>query len=80
MGQRLILFGAVLLSSALLLVPGAVCGGVLWLVLVRWIGVAAAIPGALAATVVVFVEVLAATELLGPLYERLDILAIERTE
>jgi hypothetical protein len=80
MGQRLILFGGVLLSSALLLVPAAICGGVLWFVLQRWIGVAAIVPGACVVTLVALVEVLAATELLGPLYERLDILAIERTE
>jgi hypothetical protein len=38
------------------------------------------IPGALVATAIVAIEVLLATEALGPAYERIDILAVERSE
>jgi len=38
------------------------------------------IQGALVCAVVVGIEVLVATEALGPLYERMDVLSVERTE
>jgi hypothetical protein len=80
MGQRVILLGGVLLSVAVLLLPAALVGGVIWFVFERFIGVSAVIPAALAVTLVAAIEIAAATELLGPLYERMDILAVERTE
>jgi hypothetical protein len=80
MGQRVILLGGVLLSVAVLLLPPAIVGGVVWFVFERFVGISAVIPAALAVTLVAAVEIAAATELLGPLYERMDILAVERTE
>jgi uncharacterized protein YhdP len=44
------------------------------------LGPAAVVLAATACTGVVAIEVLAATELLGPLYERLDILSVERAD
>jgi len=80
MGQRLImLFGTwlLLIVSAL---PGAIAGGIVWLAFKYFVGAAALIPAAIVCTVIIGVEVLAATEAMGPAYERLDILAVERSE
>ena len=79
-GQRLIMLTGVLLSAAVLMIPGAVGGGAIWLALSQWTGVVAVVPAALVCTAIVLLEVLVGSELLGPLYERLDILAVERTE
>ncbi len=80
MGQRLIMLAGALLAMALLLVPGLVAAGVVWLAVRRWIDSAALVVAALICTAVVLLEVLVATELLGPLYDRLDVLSIERAE
>jgi ABC-2 type transport system permease protein len=80
MGQRLIMLGGVMLSVLLMFVPGAVAAGVVWLAFQRWLGVAAFIPAAGVCATIVGLEVLAATQALGPLYEKLDVLAVERAE
>ena len=80
LGQRLILLGAVLLAVALIMVPGAVAGGVLWLAFRRWVGPLILPPAALVCACVVIIEILVCTELLAPVYERLDVLAVERVE
>jgi hypothetical protein len=80
MGQRLILLGATWLLLALSLLPGAIVGAIVWFALQRFIGPAALVPAALVCTVIVVVEVLLATEALGPAYEGLDVLAVERAE
>ena len=46
----------------------------------RFVGAAALVPAALVCSMIVAVEVLLATEAIGPAYERLDILAVERSE
>jgi hypothetical protein len=51
-----------------------------WFALQHVIGAAALVPAALVCTAIVAVEVLLATEALGPAYERLDVLAVERAE
>jgi hypothetical protein len=80
MGQRLIMLGGTWLLLAIGAIPAATGGGIVWFA-TRWlIGSAALIPGALVATVIVAIEVLLATEALGPAYERIDILAVERSE
>jgi len=79
-GQRLIMLTGVLLLAAVLMIPGAVGGGAIFLALSRWTGVVGVVPAALVCTAIVLLEVLVGSELLGPLYERLDILAVERTE
>lgn len=80
MGQRLILFGGILLVMLIALLPSALIAGVLWVAFARFVGAWILIPAALMATVIVALEVLMATEALGPAYERLDLTSIERAE
>jgi len=80
MGQRLILFGAVVVTLVFMLIPGVLAGGVLWVAFQRFIGAAILIPGAVVCLGIVIIEVIAATEVLGPAYERMDLLAAERAE
>ena len=80
MGQRLIMLGGTLLTVAVLMIPGALAGGVIWFAFERWFGPPVFVLSAAVCTTIVLVEILAATELLGPLYERLDLLAVERAE
>ena len=80
MGQRLIMLGGTWLLLILSTLPGAIAGGIIWFALGRFIGPAALVPAAAACTGIVAMEVLLATEALGPLYERLDVLSVERAE
>jgi hypothetical protein len=80
MGQRLIMLGGTWLLLVLSVVPGALAGGIVWFALGRFLGPAALVPSAVVCTVIVGLEVLLATEALGPAYERLDLLAVERAE
>src|SRR5262245_15910112 len=80
LGQRLIMLGGTWLLLIVAALPAAIAGGIVWFAL-RWaIGSAAIIPGAFVATAVGAIEVLLATEALGPAYDRIDILAVERAE
>ena len=80
MGQRLIMLAGTWLLLAAVALPAAAAGGIVWFAL-RWlIGSAALVPAALAGAAVMGIEVLLATEALGPAYERIDILAVERVE
>jgi len=81
MGQRLIMLGGTWLLLAISLLPGAIAGGIVWFALRYFVGPGAAlVPAALVCTVIMAMEVLLATEALGPAYERLDALAVERAE
>ena len=80
MGQRLIMFAGVLLGLTLMMLPGALAGGLIWFAFHRLIGIAVLVPAAAVCTVIVLVEVLMATEALGPVYERLDLSGVERSE
>ncbi|PYR06852.1 MAG: hypothetical protein DMG00_17765 [Acidobacteria bacterium] len=80
LGQRLILLGGVLLSVALMMLPGTVAGGVIWFAFQRWVGPPILLPAALVCLSLVVLEILVCTELLAPLYERLDVLAVERAD
>jgi hypothetical protein len=80
MGQRLILFGAVLLTLIVMMLPGILIGLILWFAFYRFVGPPILVPAALIALVIVLIEVLATTEALGPAFERLDVLSIERPE
>src|SRR5206468_8417348 len=80
MGQRLILFGAVVLTLGFMMIPGVLVGGILWLAFQRFIGATILIPGATVCLCLVVIEVIAVTEALGPAYERMDLLAAERAE
>jgi len=80
MGQRLIMLAAILLVLAIFAVPGGIAGAIVWLVLRNVMGVAVFVPAAVLFAAVVLTEVLVATELLGPAYERLDFTSVERGE
>jgi len=80
MGQRLILFFGVVLAMVLMLLPGAIPAALVWLALHGLLGTAAFVPAATVLAAIVLVEVFVATEALGPLYERLDLTAIEKSE
>ena len=80
MGQRLITLGGTWLALIVMTIPAALAAAVLWFVMRPFIGAAAHVPGAAAAAAVLIVEALVVTELLGPVYERLDALAVERAE
>ena len=80
MGQRLIMLGGTWLSLAVMALPGALAGAIVWFVLGRFLGPVVLVPAATVCTVIIALEVLLATEALGPAYERLDIMAVERAE
>lgn len=80
MGQRLIMMTGVWLVLALAVVPSVIVGGVLWIAFYRFIGPWILIVAGLVALVILVSEVLLATELLGPIYERLDLSSLERAE
>jgi hypothetical protein len=80
MGQRLFLLGATWLLLFLAMAPGVIVGGILWFAFHRLIGQWILIPAAAICTAIVAVEVLMATEALGPAYERLDLSSVERGE
>jgi ABC-2 type transport system permease protein len=80
MGQRLIMLGGTWLLLIVMMLPGALAGAIVWFGLGRFLGPAMLVPAAVICTVIVGVEVLLATEALGPAYERLDVMAVERVE
>jgi ABC-2 type transport system permease protein len=80
MGQRLIMFTGVVLGLAVMMLPGALVGGGIWFAFHTFLGTAVLIPAAAVCTAIVLVEVLMATEALGPVYERLDVSGVERSE
>ena len=60
--------------------PAAAAAGILWLALRFLIGPGAFVPAAAVAAAILVVETVVVTELLGPMYERLDALDVERAE
>jgi putative ABC exporter len=78
MGQRLFMLGATWLMLIVVVLPGALAGGIIWFALRRLVGWWVLIPAAIVCTSIVGVEVLMATEMLGPAYERLDLTSVER--
>jgi uncharacterized membrane protein YsdA (DUF1294 family) len=80
MGQRLIVLSATGLMLLVALVPGLLVGGMLWLAFYRVMGIWVLVPGALASSAIVVVEVLLAIEALGPAYDRLDLTSVEKGE
>ena len=80
MGQRIITLAGSWLALLVMALPGAVGGGIVWFVLRLLVGSAALIPAAAVCSGLLLVEVLVITELLGPAYEQLDLLAVERAE
>jgi putative ABC exporter len=80
MGQRVIMLGATWLLLIVMALPGAIAGGIVWFALGRFFGPAALIPAAVVCCAIIAVEVLLATAAVGPIYERLDMMAVERAE
>jgi hypothetical protein len=81
MGQRLILFGGVLLGLVVMFLPGAIGAGILGFVFYRLTGSPLVfVPAAAVCLAIVATEVLLATEALGPLYDRIDLSGVERAE
>jgi hypothetical protein len=80
MGQRLIMFAGVLFGLTLMMLPGAFASGLIWFAFHRLMGIAVLIPAAAVCTAIVLIEVLMATEVLGPVYERMDVSMVERSE
>jgi hypothetical protein len=80
MGQRLILFAGVLLALVVVVGPGVIAGGIVLFALYWVIGAVSLVPAALMCFVVVSVEILLATEMLGAAYDRIDLSQLERAE
>jgi ABC-2 type transport system permease protein len=80
LGQRLIMLFGTWIALALVALPGAIAGSVVWYAFSRLLGPAAIIPAAFVFTVAIGIEVLAATEALGPAYDRIDLTAVEPAE
>ena len=79
LGQRLILFGGVVLGLTLMVLPGAIPAGIVGFVFYRLTGSPFVfMPAAVVCLAVVAVEVMLATEALGPLYDRIDLSGVER--
>jgi hypothetical protein len=78
MGQRLLTLGATWLGLVLMMLPGAVPAAILWFAFYRVAGPWVIVPASAAAALVIGLEILLTTEALGPAYERLDLMAIER--
>jgi putative ABC exporter len=80
MGQRLFMLGATWFMLILVVLPGAIAGGIIWFAFRRLLGWWILIPAATVCSALVGVEVLMTTEFLGPAYERLDLTSVERPE
>ena len=80
MGQRLIMLAAIIVSLLVFSLPGALAGGIVWFMLRRLLGTVVLVPATALFALIVLLEALVATELLGPAYERLDVLSVERGE
>jgi hypothetical protein len=80
MGQRLILLAGVMLALVVMVGPGAIARGIVWFGFSRLVGAVAVVPAAAVYVAIVAIEVLLATEALGPAYERIDLSAVEREE
>jgi len=80
MGQRIILLGGTWLLLIVMAIPAAIAAGLFWLAAAWLVGPLLLIPAAAIAAGVIAIEVVAVTEALGPVYDRLDILAVERPE
>jgi hypothetical protein len=80
MGQRLLTLGGTWLALSLMLLPGAIAGGILCFVFYRVAGPWIFVPAAALCALATALEILATTEALGPAYERLDLTAVERPD
>jgi hypothetical protein len=80
MGQRLILFGGVVLTLIVVVGPGAIAGAILWFLLYRTIGPVVLVLSAVVCVAIVAAELWAITGALGRLFEGVDLSGVERAE
>lgn len=80
MGQRLILFGGVMFSLVVLVGPGAIAGAIVTFAFYRLIGDVSLVPAAVVCLAIVAIEILLVTEILGGMYDRIDLSQVERAE
>jgi hypothetical protein len=80
LGQRLIMLFGTWLALIVSALPGVIAGGIVAFAFWRLLGPAAAVPAATVCSGIMAIEVLLATEMLGPAYERLDVTTVERAE
>jgi ABC-2 type transport system permease protein len=80
MGQRILMLGGTWLGLALMALPGAIAGGILWIAFYRVLGPPVIVAGAVCVAGTIALEILAMTEALAPAYDRLDLLSVERAE
>jgi hypothetical protein len=81
MGQRLLMFAGVLLGVVVIVGPGAIAGGIVGFAFHRLTASPLVfVPAAAVCVAIVSIEVLMATESLGPAYERIDLAGVERGE
>jgi hypothetical protein len=80
LGQRLIMLFGTWLALIVSALPGVVAGAIIAFALWRLLGPAALVPAAIVCSGIMAMEVLLATEMLGPAYERLDLTMVERVE
>jgi hypothetical protein len=80
LGQRLIMLFGTSLALIACALPGAILGGIVGVAFWQLLGPLAVVPAAAVCTAIMAIEILLATELLGPAYERLDMTAVERGE
>jgi putative ABC exporter len=81
MGQRMIMLAGTWLMLAVMVLPAAIVGAIVWFGFVALVGGGAAlVPAAIVCAAAIGVEVLLATEALGPIYDRIDVTMVERPE
>ncbi len=80
MGQRLLTLGGTWLALALMVLPGAIVGAVLWFAFYRFVGPPIVAIAAVVCAGAMALEILMLSEAFGPAYERLDLLAVERQD
>jgi hypothetical protein len=80
MGQRLLTLGGTWLALAVMVLPGAVVGAVLWFAFYRFVGPPIVAIAAVVCAGAMALEILMLSEAFGPAYERLDLLAVERQD
>lgn len=80
LGQRVILFGGVMLALIVMVGPGAIAGALIAFVFYRFAGMVSLVPAAVVCLAIVVVEILLVTEMIGAAYDRIDLSHVERGE
>jgi hypothetical protein len=80
MGQRLIMLGGTWIVLLVAVLPAALISAVLWWAFASVLGAWILIPSAIIGAAIILTEIALATEALAPVYERLDVTSVERSE